>query len=237
MTDKLAKCTLLFLIAGTLNSSFSDVVIAQNDQSVSDSSHVLIMAIKSVSGEIPENEFFAATWRIKYFEPFYTLANVDIALANVNSDSVESDTRELSEAGISILADVSQIMGTNRRHMLERSIFAGLTTKIFNTEAYYGPSVGSIELKNSAFYSTYFILAYLRRFFPTNNQNRVVDGIKHADDNLFAEFLIHSQEVEFFKYLAVKGGVLIPLLGSRGEFSDIQFRITVAVPVGRVFTF
>lgn len=71
----------------------------------------------------------------------------------------------------------------------------------------------------------------------TPQSNVREDGKRLADDNLYAEFLIHSSEINFFRYLAVKGGVLIPTLGSNGNFEDIQFRITIAVPVGQPIKF
>ena len=98
--------------------------------------------------------------------------------------------------------------------------------------------LGSIELHQSAFFSSYFLAGYLRRFFPvTPTTNVLASGERLADDNLYTEFLIHSSKVNFFRYLAVKGGVLIPLLGRRGEFDDVQFRITIAVPVGQPIKF
>lgn len=200
-----------------------------------DSSHVIIMAIKSVSGEIPDNEFFAATWRIKYLKEVYTLANVDIALSE--SDTVESN-RELTEAGLLLNIDISKLVNAPSKDSLFRSVFVAPTIKIFNAEAYYGISLGSIELRNSDFYSTYFYLGYLRRFFPLSVDNKIKDNrVKLANDNLYAEFLIHSNKMAFFKSLAFKGGVLVPLLRSEGDFNDIQFRITIAVPVGGVFSF
>lgn len=214
------------------------------DSTEKDSSHVLISAIKSISGEIPENEFFALNWRVNYSPSFFTMANVDIALSNAQqtagapADSVASPSSKLTEAGISANLDVSALLDARHRDSFKRTMFVGAITKIFNTEAYYGVVGGSVELHESPFFSSYFFSGYLRRFFPVTPQTNVREsGKRLADDNLYAEFLIHSSEVNFFRYLAVKGGVLVPLLGRNGTFDDIQFRITIAVPVGQPITF
>lgn len=207
-------------------------------EGVQDSSHVLISAIKSISGEVPENEFFALNWRVNYTRRLFTLANVDIALSDAETDTVTSSESRLTEAGISANLDVSAFFDARHRSSYERTVFAGGITKIFNTEAYYGMIAGSIELHESPFFSSYFFAGYLRRFFPVTAQSSIRrDGKRLADDNLYAEFLIHSSEVNFFRYLAVKGGVLIPMLGRKGEFEDVQFRITIAVPVGQPIKF
>lgn len=205
---------------------------------VQDSSHVLVSAIKSISGEVPENEFFALNWRVNYSRLYFTLANVDIALSDAQTDSVRSPNSKLTEAGISANLDVSALLDAQHRFSYDRTMFVGGITKIFNTEAYYGVIAGSIELHESPFFSSYFFAGYLRRFFPVTPQTNVRDdGKRLADDNLYAEFLIHSSEINFFRYLAVKGGVLIPTLGRNGNFEDIQFRITIAVPVGQPIKF
>lgn len=203
-----------------------------------DSSHVLISAIKSVSGEIPENEFFALNWRVNYSRLFFTMANVDIALSNAGTDTVTSPNSRLTEGGISGNLDVSAFLDAPHRNSYERTMFLGAITKIFNTEAYYGAVAGSIELHDSPFFTSYFFAGYLRRFFPVTPETNIREnGERLADDNLYAEFLIHSSEINFFRYLAVKGGVLVPLLGRNGNFDDVQFRITIAVPVGKPITF
>lgn len=173
---------------------------------VRDSSHVLVSAIKSISGEVPENKFFALNWRINYSRLYFTLANVDIALSDAQTDSVRSPNSKLTEAGISANLDVSALLDAQHRFSYDRTMFVGGITKIFNTEAYYGGIAGSIELHESPFFSSYFFAGYLRRFFPVTPRSNVrEDGKRLADDNLYAEFLIHSSEINFFRYLAVKG--------------------------------
>ncbi len=203
-----------------------------------DSSYVVIAAIKSVSGERPENEFFAAHWRARYGKYFFALAGLDIALSNVRTDSVSSPQRELTEAGLSLDWDFSQSFRCDFRKAGLRSMFVGGIAKIFNTEAYYGVTGGSVELSESAFFSSYFYIAYLRRFFLVSEETKFnTDGQRLANDNLYTEFFIHSNKIGFFEFLAIRGGVLMPLLGGKGTFEDIQFRITVAVPVGGVHKF
>jgi hypothetical protein len=245
------RCSVLVLIAVL---TFTSPLYAQDagdsaapaasDSTKQDSSHVLISAIKSISGEIPENEFFALNWRVNYSPLFFTMANVDIALSNArqaagtSQDSIVSPSSKLTEAGISTNLDVSALLDAGHRESYKRTMFVGAITKIFNTEAYYGVVGGSVELHESPFFSSYFFSGYLRRFFPVTPRTDVREnGKRLADDNLYAEFLIHSSEVNFFRYLAVKGGVLVPLLGRNGTFDDIQFRITIAVPVGQPITF
>jgi hypothetical protein len=212
--------------------------VRDSTELVQDSSHVLVSAIKSISGEVPENEFFALNWRINYSRLYFTLANVDIALSDAGTDTVASPTSRLTEAGISANLDVSAFLDAQHRFAYKRTMFVGGITKIFNTEAYYGVIAGSIELHESPFFTSYFFAGYLRRFFPVTPETNVRDdGKRLADDNLYAEFLIHSSEINFFRYLAVKGGVLIPTLGRKGDFNDVQFRITIAVPVGQPITF
>lgn len=234
-------CAILVLVGSARAQDTSRVegMSAQDTtEVVQDSSHVLVSAIKSISGEVPENEFFALNWRINYSRLYFTLANVDIALSNARTDSVRSPNSKLTEAGISANLDVSAFLDAQHRFAYKRTMFVGAITKIFNTEAYYGVIAGSIELHESPFFSSYFFAGYLRRFFPVTPETNIRDdGKRLADDNLYAEFLIHSSEINFFRYLAVKGGVLIPTLGRKGDFDDIQFRITIAVPVGQPIKF
>ncbi len=203
-----------------------------------DSSHVIVAAIKSVSGTIPIDEFFAASWRIRYTDWFYSISTLDVALSNRGTDSVRSSARRLTDAGLMTAVDIAHFAGMDFRRRAKTGMFVAPVIKIFNAEVYYGGALGGIELKNSAMFSSYFYLAYVRRFFDVTDESRFnADGQRLADDNLFTEFFLYSPKIPFFKLLAFRGGVLVPLLGNKGNFDDVQFRITVAVPVGEVFTF
>jgi len=203
-----------------------------------DCSHFLIAAIKSISGEIPENEFFAAHWKIRYGKKFFGMAGLDIALSSVGEDSVSSNSRQLTEAGVSVNLDLSNLIGFRHRDSLERGVYAGAGVKVFNAETYWAGGVGSIEYRNSPFEGSYLHLGYFRRIYPLKNDRMVIpDEPKLADDNLYAEFMIRSNTIDFFKLLIVRGGVVVPLLKSDGSFDDIQFRIAIAVPVGSLFRF
>ena len=114
--------------------------------------------------------------------------------------------------------------------------------KIFNEEVYVGPSMTFVELTGSDFYSSYVQVALVHRLFLVTDSTQfkvTSDGrqIRLADKNIFFEVFINSQAENFFKYLAIRAGILLPLTWDKGTFDDIQFRITVAVPVGRVIRF
>lgn len=202
-----------------------------------DCSHFVIAAIKSVSGEIPDNEFFAAHWKVRYGEWGFTLASMDIAL----SKDTTSSSKALTEAGGQINVDISYLWksgGITHRREGKRSLYGGAGAKIFNAEAYLTSSVGSIELTNSPFEGSYVQFGYARRFFQVTDSTRFNDQKQRlANDNMLFEFLIRSSEVEFFRSIMIRGGVLIPMLRSKGQFDDIQFRITLAVTAGDLFRY
>lgn len=208
------------------------------DANSHDCSTFLIAAIKSVSGDIPENEFFAAHWKVRYGDWAFTLASLDIALSP--DDSTSSD-QALTEAGAQVNLDLSRALkkgGFEHRRKAERSTYAGLGAKIFNAETYFTTSVGTVELRRSPFEGSYFQLGYARRLYPVSDSTRYNDsGQRLENDNVLIEFLIRSEVVNFFKFVMIRGGVLIPMLGDEGRFDDIQFRITVAVSAGGLMRF
>lgn len=214
----------------------------QEEDAAIDNSHIVISAIKTVSGEAPDNEFFALAWKVRFGDRFLSIADLDVALTNQGTDSVSASQKELTEAGILLALDIGDVgIGFNGpspyRKYLKRTLYTGLHLKIFNAESYYGISAGSIELANSNFEGSYFQIGYMRRFFPISGSEIVLNDSEEqlSNNNIYTEFLIYSSEQNFFKYLTLRGGVLVPLLGSKGTFDDVQFRIVVSVPVGGLF--
>ncbi len=182
------------------------------DTTSSNSSYVTVSVIKSIAGERPQNEFFELRFKFNYARRFFGLASLDVALSSQGTDTVSSEQRKLTEAGASLN------WGLPADERGKRLLFAGLIGKVFNTIPYYGVVVGSTELNRSMFRGSTTMFALLRRFYSDSAV---------ATYNVYVEVFLHSEEVDFFKRLNIRGGVLLPLR-AHGE---LESRIVLEVPV------
>lgn len=240
------KSKMLFTIKNEFTNSVSDWLVispASADEGIKkDSSFVVISAIKSVSGEKPDDEFFSITMKMhsgnkKWNLQFMSLADLDIALSTRDTNTVGLSARgkSLTEAGF------SANIGWTPPGV--RTLFGGVIIKIFNGELFWGYGLGGIENIGSGFHTSSIKLFRLTRVLPelvdtTKNGSGASVGRK-AKKNLYLEFMLHSEKHDFFKMLSVKGGILFPWRDKVGDYSadDIETRIIIAIPIGRVFNF
>jgi hypothetical protein len=216
---------LLFEAASARNESD---IMRYDPEAESDRSHLVVSAIKSVAGQVPENEFFDIRLRFRYASWLFGLGSIDVALTSRSADSVTAAQGVLAEAAASLNARFWQ-NAQPRTDQRDRLLFVGVTGRVFNTLPYYGIQVGSQELAGSAFEGSLFAVALLRRF---NSTPYVVDRdtIVAQPTNVFAEFFLRSSRVDFFRMLNFRGGVMLPL--ARGQ--RLHSRIVVSVPVGGI---
>ncbi len=155
-----------------------------------DPSYAATSAIKSIAGKKPDTEFFDLYFKFNYSGRVFMMSNVDVALSDVNTDTVSSAQERLSDAGIALNVKAYSNDDSSRSLFFSPLPFL----KIFNGEMFLGlVNIGSIEQKQSAFYSSYVRIAYLRRFFKDSNHK--------ATSNLYVEFVLRSEEHAFFKSL------------------------------------
>ncbi|MBI4420625.1 MAG: hypothetical protein HY560_07350 [Gemmatimonadetes bacterium] len=194
-------------------------------------SYVVVSAIKSIAGRVPEAEFFDARFRFRYGPTLFALAGFDVSLANRSTDTVRSSQELLTEAHITLNGSLytSKDSTTSRP---ERSLFGGAQLRVFNTLPYWGFHMGSVEHAGSAFEGSTFTLGLL---FRLSADTTVVDTEKLIAEkvNVFTDFFLRSTVIPFFQTLNLRGGVLLPLSGER----RVSSRIAVSVPIGTITFF
>jgi hypothetical protein len=202
-------------------------------------SYVMIAAIKSIAGAIPDNEFFALRFRFNFRKRPSPLgwapsavAGIDLALTNRDADSVSSPQKALTEAFLQ--ANLFSLLTMSTFHDVpQRTLVVGPQFRIFNSVPYLGVNLSALELGGSPFYGSQLAGGILWRF---SDSTVVADGdtVHVPAKSLFADFNIASSTIDFFKTLNVRGGVLLPLEGKRRR---VESRITIAVPVGTLRVF
>jgi hypothetical protein len=156
----------------------------------------------------------------------FAIAAIDVALSAVNdsatADSVQQTRRRLTEATLGLeigLPPTTRLV--DGKYVRFRRFFAGPFAKVFSTVPYYGVNIGAVELEGSSFRSSYLLLGFMRRFYPDSDAQR---------ENLYVEFFLRSGNVDFFKLLSIRGGILFPI-GARAQEEGTISRIAIEVPV------
>lgn len=193
--------------------------------------YIAISAIKSVAGQIPDDEFFDIRMRLRLTEHFFVSSASDIALSARGTDSTRSTQRKLTEASISLNYNWAP-HADPRTGEPERVVFIGAIAKVFNTLPYMGIHVGSVELAGSPLQGSQFSIGPA---FGLSKTAVVVQGntVRPQALNVLAEFLIRSDHLDFFKSLNIRGSVLLPVVRGLG----LSSRIGIAVPVGTLHVF
>ncbi len=200
-------------------------VLAYRPGDLSTRSHVVISAIKSITGEVRRDEFFDVRFRFRYDERIFGLANFDVALSSPD-DTAGTAPQLLTEAGAS-LNYTFRFARDPITHLYERGLFVGAVGRIFNTLPYWGVQAGSVEYRGSAFQGSSFAVALLVRM---RDSMSVIgsDTIRASPLSVGVDAFLRSSTIAFFKTLNLRIGVLIPVR----QAAKIQSRITIAVPVG-----
>lgn len=194
--------------------------------------YIAISAIKSIAGQIPDDEFFDIRFRFRLGSRISVVATSDVALtARNDTGAVRSSQKRLTEASLSVNHSI-HTRADSRNGVPERDFFAGAVIKIFNTAPYAGVQLGAIELAGSPFQGSTLTLGGVASLYSTPY---VVDGttIRPRFFNLLADFLIRSESIDFFKSLNIRGSVLLPV----GRAEPLSSRIGIAVPVGTLHLF
>lgn len=197
---------------------------------------IMISAIKSIAGETPDDEFLDLVTYFKITPWLVQMTSIDVALSNVDTDTVGSTQTELTEAGFSMNyafePDTSQ----------PRIIFLGPHAKVFNTDVFVGLHIGSMET-GGALLSSHITVAWAFRAYAIDAELNAAADKKKFKNNILIEFSATAQEsVPIIENLRIKGGVLFPLGGSPNKDisprkEDISVRIAVEVPIGGIIEF
>jgi hypothetical protein len=222
---------LRYSLAGS-NTVVTSSIMRHNPRRDYDQNFVVISAIKTISGSAPKDEFFDLRFRFRLSKHAHILANTDVALSARGTDSVSSPQKRVTEA--SLMVNGNMFFATDYASEIpQRLIFGGAQMKVFNTTAYYGVHMGGTELGGSPFQGSLLTVGYLRRWY--NDTLAVVDNdsLRIAKNNIGIDFFVRSSTIEFFKILTIRGSVLIPL----GNKARPASRISIAVPIGNVYSF
>lgn len=211
-------------------------------------SHLVIGAIKTISGVDPEDEFldlnFVFPIHLRSRLPHFVLASIDVALnkeqsrlLELDASSTQADTLAARTAAERRLTEASlswnfMLRPTNAG---ARKAFAGLAGRIFDGDFLLGAHWGSIELRSSALHGSYMTFGYLHQF-------AVPDEIPAADGSLVeneasghhlaVSFLGRSDDAPFLSVMNIRGTVLIPIFPTD---PPIRSRIVLSVPFAGLF--
>ncbi len=228
-------CPGRYVLMASLTGYLTDTVASnpfEYDPDVSlDRNYMAISAIKSIAGEVPDDEFFDIRFRFRLSRQVFVMATSDVALTSRTSDSVRSSQRKLTEASLAL--NVRLHTRTDRQSGVpERSLFTGVAVKVFNTTPYAGVVFGAVESAGSPFQGSNLTVGYVVALYSTPF---IVHGstIRPQRHNLLADFLIRSESIDFFKSLNIRGSILLPF--AHGE--PLASRIGIAVPVGTLHLF
>ncbi|MEQ9425651.1 MAG: hypothetical protein RJQ09_14595 [Cyclobacteriaceae bacterium] len=189
-------------------------------------------AIKTIAGQQPDTELFDLTFnlnagqsrnvsRVNFF------GSIDLALSEAESDSTNSKSDKVVDAGIAVNVDFGHDLNNK-----ELRIYVGPELKIFNTNTYYGLHLGGMLVGNY-FYSSFFNLGYIR---PLNKTLPSENLLTQYKNNLLAEFAFTSDDAPVLKNIRVKGGVIFPIDKNASD-NDVTARIVIQVPIGGIYRF
>lgn len=234
----------MYRLGFRLVSDYDDEPLARTSPLSYDAEHVynrsfvVISAIRSIAGNsAPPNEFFDIRFWFRLRRDFYALQHSDLSLVRrsaTDEDSVRSSTRRLVDAAV--LLNWSPGTKWTLRDSLtgrpDRMLFVGGQARIFSTVAHIGAQVGSVELGGSLFGGSSMSIGYLT---PLQSMPVRVDGESYrpAPHNLVVDAFVRSSGLDFFKFLNLRGVVLVPFGKGRRPSS----RIVIAVPVGGIVMF
>lgn len=210
----------------------ADLNIQSNSGSRADSSFFIISAIKTISGQNIQSEFFDINVKQQFGRYLVGLANIDIALATTKDrDNDTTEVSILSEAGYSLNYNLRTIKFLRFPHSQP---VIGLKFKIFMGCPYIGLNMGSIET-DSKLFSSYFMCGYLKSFYDKNSSENIDRECREFDHNFFIELAIQSAEIPFLKNLRIKGFLLMPSPLTKSPsptIDDVKSRVVIEIPIG-----
>ena len=189
-------------------------------------SYLMISAIKSVYGVIPESELFDLNVKFRYTDKWFSMLSMDIPM--LGRDSIQSNY--ISEA----MLNINRFLIHNLTER-DRSFFIGAGMKIFDTRLLYGVHCGSIEL-NGPFYSSYVLLGYYLSIYGNPDDDM---EIKLYPRNMYIEcaFIARSEKIDILKNLRIKVGFLTPLKFRDNEKFNYRARVVLEFPIGGIFRY
>ena len=195
---------------------------------------VIISAIKSVAGIIPSNEFFDLRFRFRFTQRWHVLVNADVGLQrkDVEDKDVKGSQDRIVEAALWANRTYYRVTD-NLTDAPERYAYYGSHIRVFATVPYFGFHAGAVELAKSPFHGSManIGLSWAPQTMPVKVEQT---SVRAAPLNLMLEAFIRSDGLDFFKFLNVKGTLMVPL-GERGRRAIS--RISIGVPIGTITSF
>lgn len=204
---------------------------------VYDRSFVIISAIKSITGAKPANEFFDIRFQFRVNGSLHITLHSELALSRVSStDSVNvtSPQERLFDASVGVNYTLPWFRVRDPvTDAPERQAFVGAQLRIFSTVPYVVAHLGNVELARSVFRGSSMIGGFA---VAPDTTPVLADGVSFRPSryNILIDAFVRSDGVDFFKFLNIRGTILIPF-AVKGQRP--VSRIVIAVPIGGLNTF
>lgn len=224
----------------------------RNRQRLRGNSFIVLSLIKSISGEIPDAEFFdlrmkfggevrrgeprgkgLASWISRQYRKvdarLFTFASLDVSLSTrADTSAADSLRRRLTDATLSLNLMLS---GDSSVLSPRTSFISAPYFKVFNTKSYLGAGYGGLELRGSRLEGTMVQVSYLYQLYPDSAQTTTGNATSFEKvkqrNHVFLEFFVRVPGAQFLDRLRLRGGVLLPV----GRRVRPETRIVLSIPI------
>lgn len=233
-------CWRIRYLVGTLPPMFSRDM-RYDAQRAYNKSFVIISGIKSIQGVSPTDELVDVRFRYRLNSGFHVLVNSDIGLKRTFDKEKKDSLVDVQGSKDLQIGEAAIWLNYTRKDwpvidsasdIPERYPYAGLNLRVFATVPYVGVHVGSVELVRSKFHGSMANVGFERALstIPVKVGDVVIRPSKY---NLLLEAFVRSDGIDFFKYLSIKGTLMIPTERGRRPITRIAF----GIPIGGLITF
>lgn len=210
------------------------------------SSFVAFSLIKTIAGSVPQDELLDIFMKINYGRNnrFFSLVGADAGI--VSSKDTAQHVFKLNEAIANF--NVAFYLKNFDQKLLKRTGFFGGGLKVFNSQAYVGAHLGSIEI-NSRLLGSYLLFGYYYSPFIHGVKIYEPASASQFRHNVYVEAALNAfgdNVPTLVKAIRFKFGLLLPIAasgpGQTGDtispFSkDISYRLAIEAPLGGLLKF
>lgn len=223
-------------------------------------SFLFVSGIRSVGNENYDNQWVDLNLKKNLLDGrLFVLLSTDLSLSKKEeNDTLALNQTQLVEAGLSLNHFVFFKNKYTLNNLLKRTAFIGGGMKIFNQQPMCGVHAGVMEV-NGPLFTSYSYIGYYRNIYELPVRAHADSGqANYFRNNIYLESALMidpaSQESEFLQSLSrvrIKLGVLFPF-GKQAFLhptnaaetrklkpttNDIQYRIVMEIPLGKIFRF
>ena len=210
-------------------------------------SHLIIGAVKTISGVTPDSELFDVSFVFPLlireggkWPLLFSTAAIDLPLsagqaAQVRGEEGEDDGAAASSTIRNASLALNVMMGGRPAPGARKSFFGG-AAHVFDSQVFYGVHVGSYELPTSALHGSHLEIGRLWRSGDTPDlikvNGRDVENPR-AHEHWFASFLLRSDDAPLISVLNIRGMMIVPIGRKKTE---MEMRIALSVPFKDLFS-